>query len=169
MKNLGKKIMTIFLLVSISKIALGEFDTSKYEFDSTSFILEVNEWVNKSEMKEKEFLGLYEKLAQNPSYNSLKETVKEIYGVNKKNHRHVSNQSFVMSLHRLILRENPLARSYDREIFNENVEALDQGKTNRADLLNKYLNSEKAKYRLGDILIELKEFKKQQQFAQYKL
>lgn len=169
MKNLGKKIMTIFLLISISKMALGDFDTSKYEFDSSSFILEVNEWVNKDEMKEKDFLSLYEKLAQNPSYSSLKETIKEIYKVDKQNQRHISNQSFVMSLHRLILRENPLARSYDRQIFNSNVEALDQGKTNRAALLNEYLNSEKAKYRLGDILTELKEFKKQQQFAQYKL
>lgn len=161
--------MTILLLLSVSKIAMGEFDTTQYESDATSYILEVNEWVNKNEISEKKFQELYNQLVHEPTYETLKETVKSIYGVNKDGQRHVSNQSFVMSLHRLVLRENPLARSYDRIVFNENVEALDAGIVSRSELLNKYLDSQKAKDCLSDLLIELKEFKKQQQFAQYKL
>lgn len=156
----------ILILMATSPV-LAEFDYTEYDMDVASFFVEVHDWVHQKEMTKKEFLNIYEPVKKNADLKSLQAAVRSIYS--KKSTKGVSNRTFVVSLHRLILRENPRGRNAERQLMKDSIGLLATGAMSRQQIVEKYMKTEKAQVRMSELLVELKSAKEEARFAAYKL
>ena len=110
--------LTILLLMTTSP-SLAGFDYTKYDMDVAGLFVEIHDWVHQTEMTEKEFLKLYKPVSEKADLKSLQQAVRQIY--KKASAKGVSNRTFVLSLHRLILRENPMSRGSEKQLLKDSI------------------------------------------------
>lgn len=151
MKNSVKTFLCLLLLL-LAAPAFSNFDDEAYDSEVKDYIVEIYERFNSKDISQAEFEKYYKQLVLKPDVAQLGAVIGQIHQDAMTSGNSVSHEVFVVSTQRLVLGQNPMRLPYGQQMVSDLVLQLDSDQITQQDLLQKLLNHEMARERLGEVL-----------------
>ncbi len=152
MRNLVKTMMALVLMFFSVRAMAIEFDIESYDSDVTNYVLEVHERLLKTDIAEEDFKKFYNKLATAPSADTLAGVTTDLLMKAKSEGKGLTDQAFVIFVHRVVLGQFSLRRNYSRDMVNGDLARLESKEITQEGLLKERLASEMGQDRMEELM-----------------
>ncbi len=167
MKKVKAALIALTIVLLAGPTLAADFDTSDYDSGVTNYLMELHERLMRSEISQQQFKKLYDHLAKDPNGENLAKVTMAMVNQAQKQGKGLSDQAFVIFVHRVVLGQFSLRRNYSREMVAEDLAKLESGKVKQFDILKQRLASEMGQDRMGEIMTG--EMIQQERFKHFQL
>ncbi len=167
MKQVKAALIALTIVLLAGPTLAAEFDTSDYDSGVSNYLMEIHERLMHSPISQQQFQKLYDHLAKNPKAENLARVTMAMVNQAQKEGKGLTDQAFVVFVHRVVLGQFSLRRNYSREMVAEDLANLESGKVKQSDILKQRLASDMGQDRMGEIMTG--EVIQQERFKNFKL